>query len=66
MTEFDPKAFVATLPASPGVYRMLDAGGRILYVGKARSLRSRVASYFRGDLSPKVAALMRHVDSVDL
>ena len=68
MTDFDPKAFVATLPASPGVYRMLDAGGKVLYVGKARSLRSRVASYFRGpdQLSPKVAALMRHVAAVEV
>jgi excinuclease ABC subunit C len=68
VTEFDPKAFVASLPASPGVYRMLDAGGKVLYVGKARSLRSRVASYFRSDdqLSPKVAALMRHVTGMEV
>lgn len=37
-----------TLPDQPGVYRMLDSRGRILYVGKATSLRSRVNSYFRG------------------
>jgi excinuclease ABC subunit C len=66
LSEFDPKAFVATLPVSPGVYRMLDTGGKILYVGKAKSLRARVASYFRGDLSPKVAALMRHVAAVEV
>ncbi len=39
------EAVVATLPLSPGVYRMLDAKGEALYVGKARSLRKRVANY---------------------
>ena len=41
---FDPKVYVAALPARPGVYRMLDAHGTIIYVGKAANLRSRVAS----------------------
>lgn len=38
----------SSLPNSPGVYRMLDRNGKILYVGKATSLKSRVNSYFRG------------------
>src|SRR4029453_18601386 len=46
--EFDVRSFLAGLPAKPGVYRMLAADGKILYVGKARHLRHRVGSYFHG------------------
>ena len=64
---FDGKAFVASLPNRPGVYRMLDASGTILYVGKARNLKSRVASYFRSDLSdPKTQALVPQIVSMEI
>ncbi len=56
---FEPKSFVESLPLRPGVYRMLDAQGEILYVGKARALRNRVGSYFQpSNLHPKVVALI--------
>jgi excinuclease ABC subunit C len=64
---FDPKAFVDSLPARPGVYRMLDAQGEILYVGKARNLRSRVASYFQpSNVQPKVQALIAKTASMQV
>ena len=48
------------LPLVPGVYLMKDVEDRILYVGKAKSLKKRVKSYFRNDLDPKTRALMKH------
>ena len=67
MSEFDAKAFVKRLPERPGVYRMLDAGGKVVYVGKARSLRARVGSYFRADqLHPRVQALVRTIAGIEV
>ncbi len=64
---FDAKSFVGGLPSRPGVYRMLDDKGEILYVGKARSLRSRVASYFQvGNAHPKVQALIAKTVSMEV
>jgi excinuclease ABC subunit C len=64
---FDPKAFVESLPARPGVYRMLDAQGVILYVGKARNLKSRVSTYFQpSNVQPKVQALIAKTASVEV
>ncbi|MEO8684069.1 MAG: GIY-YIG nuclease family protein, partial [Devosia sp.] len=41
------RALVRTLPTSPGVYRMIDAAGEVMYVGKARNLKARVTNYTR-------------------
>ncbi|MCY0908378.1 MAG: excinuclease ABC subunit UvrC, partial [Sulfobacillus thermotolerans] len=51
------------LPDKPGIYLMKDENGRVIYVGKALSLKQRVRSYFQeaSRLQPKVAAMMRHV-----
>ncbi|MRR22292.1 excinuclease ABC subunit C [bacterium] len=61
------KSTVSGLPDKPGVYQFIDASGTILYVGKARSLRKRVSSYFAKNQSGKTkvmlsrAADLRHV-----
>jgi DNA polymerase III subunit epsilon len=54
-----------TLPDAPGIYIMRGVSGRILYVGKAISLRRRVASYFSDDLHGKTRRLMGEVDSIE-
>lgn len=63
------KAKLAALPDQPGVYLMRNRQGKIIYVGKAASLRSRVSSYFRhGTFSkadPKLRGLIRSIDDLD-
>ena len=64
---FDAKVFVDSLPGRPGVYRMLDVAGQILYVGKARNLKSRVASYFQpSNVQPKVQALIAKTANMEV
>ena len=55
----------ARMPRTPGVYLMKDRGGRVLYVGKATNLRSRVRSYFGGDSRKKVPQLLRETEAID-
>jgi len=63
----DLKHALETMTHYPGVYRMLDAAGTLLYVGKAKDLKKRVASYFgkRSD-SPKTRAMVKQVCAVEV
>lgn len=64
---FDPAAFAAGLSHKPGVYRMLDSGGTVIYVGKARDLKRRVASYFSGKATDaKTMAMVRVVAGIEV
>lgn len=64
---FDPKTFVRNLTERPGVYRMLDSAGEVLYVGKARNLKRRVGSYFTRQLdSAKTAALVAQIRGIEI
>ena len=60
---------LAALPGKPGVYLMRNSLGRIIYVGKAASLRNRVSSYFRpvtfAKADPKLRGLIRSIDDLD-
>jgi excinuclease ABC subunit C len=47
-----------SIPTSPGVYMFLDASRRVIYVGKAKSLRARISNYFAADLHPRTAAMV--------
>lgn len=63
---FDASDFLAACSGRPGVYRMFDEGGKLLYVGKAKNLKKRLASYFRKTgLAPKTAALVARIAQVE-
>lgn len=65
--EFDPKTFVRSLTNRPGVYRMLNDKGKVIYVGKASNLKKRVGSYFtRAHTDAKTAAMMKAVTGVEV
>ncbi len=65
--EFDSKSFLSSLTHRAGTYQMMDAEASILYVGKAKNLKKRVASYFRkSGISTKTAALVKRIKDIDI
>jgi len=64
---FDAKAFLSTVTSQPGVYRMYDATGTVIYVGKAKDLKKRLASYFRQQVSSrKTETLVKNIAKIDV
>ncbi len=62
---FDISEALHSLPTQPGVYKMLDAGGGVLYVGKALNLKKRVSSYFSGSVqSSKNRSLISQIKQI--
>ena len=66
MAGFDElRARAAALPAKPGIYFFKSASGEVVYIGKARSLRDRVRSYFLANPDIKVRSILRETDDID-
>ena len=64
---FDHKAFLKTVSTMPGVYRMLDRNQKVLYVGKAKNIKKRLASYFRKTgLSTRILTLVRNIRQIEI
>ncbi|CAM2885638.1 excinuclease ABC subunit UvrC [Legionella worsleiensis] len=66
-TPAELSAFLAKLPSDPGIYRMLDEAGTVLYVGKAANLKKRVSSYFnKHNTGAKTRSLVSQIASIEL
>jgi excinuclease ABC subunit C len=59
------KQTLARLPARPGIYFFKNSAGEIIYIGKARSLRDRVRSYFQPSSDPKVSNIISETEGLD-
>jgi excinuclease ABC subunit C len=60
------RAQLKHMPKSSGVYRMLDKAGNVLYVGKAKNLKNRVANYTTGGVSQRIARMVSHTASMEI
>jgi len=65
LKETSLKEIATDAPTGPGVYIMRDSNGQIIYVGKAKSLKNRLKSYFSGEKDIKTATLLRHVRGIE-
>lgn len=64
---FDSQRFLKQVTRQPGVYQMYDGAGAILYVGKAKNLKNRLASYFhKAGLAPKTQALVKRIRTIEV
>lgn len=64
---FDAKSFLKTVDDKPGVYQMMDVSGNVIYVGKAKSLKKRLSSYFGQHLvGEKTRVLVKNIASVEV
>ena len=63
---FDHKSFVRNLTQGPGVYRMFNADGDVMYVGKAKNLRRRVGSYFTRASNRRIASMVAQIRNVEI
>lgn len=67
MSQFDHNEFLKNLTSQPGVYRMYNAEGDVIYVGKAKNLKNRVSSYFRKNVdNAKTRSLVANIASMDV
>ena len=62
MPAFDHNAFLKNLTSQPGVYRMYNEQGDVIYVGKAKNLKNRVSSYFRKNVEKRFGFTVHHSD----
>ena len=67
-SNFDSKSYLKTLTNKPGIYRMLDEAGNIIYIGKARNLKKRVASYFTASKqqSPRTRVMVQAISHIEV
>lgn len=64
---FDHRSFLKTVSTMPGVYRMIDSQQKVIYVGKAKNLKNRLASYFRNSgLSIKTLSLVKNIHRIEV